>query len=130
MEITSLKKTHPVAERLEEIIRRKLADRVLELDLSQEDVGGRTFRSLGWQDNQKKAGNLLSGRTKMKISDFYILCEGLELIPDRVFASAVEEALRHEVIASTPQKKEGLKSEILPGRPALPGAAPETADQY
>lgn len=87
------KTAHPVAKRLEELIRKKLVYRQSELGMSDEALGARTFKPLGWNDAQKKANNLMRGRTRMLLSDFYILCEGLELLPDRVFTACLSDAL-------------------------------------
>ena len=79
------KKQHPIAKRLEELIREKLSERKEEVGYSDETLGTRTFKPLGWKDSQKKANNLLRGQTSMSVSDFYILCEGLDWPPDRLF---------------------------------------------
>ena len=107
------KKQHPVAERLAAAIRKKLTDRRVELRLTEDALGEKTFNPLGYRDKQKKLHNLLNGKTEMKITDFYIICEGLELIPDRVFASAVDDALNARDFTTqqtdTAEKKRGRK---------------------
>lgn len=88
-----VKATHPVAQKLEELIREKLSFRQSELCISDETLGARTFKRLGFRDAQKKANNLMRGQTRMLLSDFYILCEGLDLLPDRVFTACLSDAL-------------------------------------
>lgn len=87
------KKNHPVAQKIEMLIRQRLAQRREELGLSDDALGSLTFRPLGFKDGQKKANNLLRGQTRMLLSEFYILCEGLKLPPDRVFTAALDDAL-------------------------------------
>lgn len=105
------KTNHPVALRLEHYIRKKLSEQQKKLGLSDEALGQRTFKPLGWSDGQKKANNLLRGQTKMLLSDFYILCEGLDLQPDRVFTSSLISALEPDQTPTTGQKKSKPKTQ-------------------
>lgn len=105
------KKPHPIAQKIETLIRKRMAEKKEELGLSDDALGERTFSPLGYNDGQKKVNNLLRGRTGMKIAEFYILCEGLELPPDRVFTAALDDALREAEAESKfskgiPEKKE------------------------
>lgn len=97
---------HPIAQKLEAIIRQRLSDRQDERGLSDLALGELTYKPLGYDDVQKKINNTLRGKTGMKLSDFFILCEGLDVPPDRVFASALDKVLRENDEVSLPSKKE------------------------
>lgn len=84
---------HPIAEKLDVAIRQRLSDRQEEKGLSDQALGERAYLPLGYGDVQKKINNLMRGKTGMKLSDFYIVCEALELPPDRVFSSVLDSVL-------------------------------------
>lgn len=88
------KQQHPIAAALEAIIRQRLLDKKSELAISDDALGIKTFGPLGYGDVQKKVNNLLRGQKSMSLAEFYILCEGLELQPDRIFTAALDDALR------------------------------------
>lgn len=107
------KASHPLASHLEILLRRRLLEQKEQMGLSDEALGIRAFRPLGYQDVQKKVNNLLTGRTSLSVADFYIMCEALSLPADRVFTSALDDALRETgVPGRTP-----AVSENLPRRP-------------
>lgn len=87
------KQQHPIAAALEAIIRQRLLDKKSELAISDDALGTKTFGPLGYGDVQKKVNNLLRGQKSMSLAEFYILCEGLELQPDRIFTAALDDAL-------------------------------------
>lgn len=88
------KQQHPIAAALEAIIRQRLLDKKNELAISDDALGTKTFGPLGYEDVQKKVNNLLRGQKSMSLAEFYILCEGLGLQPDRIFTAALDDALR------------------------------------
>ena len=103
---TPKKRPHPVAERVVRIIRKTLLDCRGKKGITEKELGERTFEPLGWSDGQKKINNLLNSKTDLSIADFYVLCEGLGLPPDRVFVAAVFDALKDcESAAEQPFKK-------------------------
>lgn len=90
------KQQHPIAAALEAIIRQRLLDKKNELAISDDALGTKTFGPLGYGDVQKKVNNLLRGQKSMSLAEFYILCEGLGLQPDRIFTAALDDALDKE----------------------------------
>lgn len=88
---------HPIAAALEAIIRQRLVDKKNELAISDDALGTKTFKPLGYGDVQKKVNNLLRGQKSMSLAEFYILCEGLELQPDRVFTTSLDDALHKSI---------------------------------
>ena len=91
------KQQHPIAAALEAIIRQRLLDKKSDLGISDDALGTKTFGPLGYGDVQKKVNNLLRGQKPMSLAEFYILCEGLELQPDRIFTAALDDALRGSI---------------------------------
>ena len=98
---------HTVAHQLEELILQRLNDRRDELGLSDLGLGEKTYRVLGYDDPQKKINNTLRGKTGIKLSDFYILCEGLGLPPDRVLSSALDNMFTKPKEADLPEQEGG-----------------------
>lgn len=88
-----MKKQNPTAEKLEANIRSRLIEKKNSLGISDDALGRNTFAPLGYEDFQKKVNNLLRGKKPMGIAEFYILCDGLGLHPDRLFTAALDDAL-------------------------------------
>lgn len=97
-----MKQMHPVAEELVARIRQRFLERKKELRLSDEDLGVKTFGKLGFSDVQKKVNNILNGRKALSVAEFYIMCEGLELPADRLFAVVLDGALKNFSQTATP----------------------------
>lgn len=120
------KRPHPLAQKLEVALRERLMQRRDELNLSDDALGKRAFRPLGYKDVQKKVNNLLRGQTSLLMSEFYILCEALDLQPDRVFSTAIDDTLR--AIEAEKRSHEGAQAkkeapqieEPITGRPIQP----------
>lgn len=90
------KNQHPIAAALEAIIRQRLVEKKNDLAISDDALGTKTFKPLGYGDVQKKVNNLLRGQKPMSLAEFYILCEGLELQADRIFTTSLNDALDME----------------------------------
>ena len=111
---------HPVAQLLEKAILKRLEDKQNELGLSDLKLGEKTYSILGYDDPQKKINNTLRGKTGIKLSDFYIICEGLGLAPDRVFCTALDKVLDEmQGIAPPEEKSETVKPPIPLSSPQL-----------
>ncbi len=95
----------PTATALEAVIRQRLFDKKSELGISDDALGTKTFGPLGYGDVQKKVNNLLRGQKPMSLAEFYILCEGLGLQPDRIFTSSLYDVLRTPEGMSMENKK-------------------------
>lgn len=116
-----MKKQNPIAEKLEANIRSRLVEKKNSLGISDDALGRNTFAPLGYEDFQKKVNNLLRGKKPMGIAEFYILCDGLGLHPDRLFTSALDDALaspplQNLVEASRDREMKAAKCHAIGGK--------------
>lgn len=89
---------------LEQLLMGRIAREQENRCLSDKKLGDMAFEYIS--DTQKKVNNLKHGKRRLTISDYYQLCQALDMQPDRILSRALDEL--EEESKQRPQPKKSV----------------------